>query len=138
MTGPCDYSALSGGQACVREQGHDGYCVPIDSPGGVGSACSGSLGSKGDRSTPPLIDLQGVVGAPPTGHCYGCNPEACEQILGLQRELYKLGNQVEWMMDDNMRMTDALELIAATKRPDGSWNRDREACRELAEKALRR
>lgn len=33
---------------------------------------------------------------------------------------------------------EALELIAAPARPDGSWNRDREACRELAAEALGR
>ena len=31
----------------------------------------------------------------------------------------------------------ALELIASPMRPDGTWNRDREACRQLAEKVLR-
>ena len=35
-------------------------------------------------------------------------------------------------------MRDALELIAAPKRPDGTWNRDREACRQLAADALGR
>ncbi len=37
-----------------------------------------------------------------------------------------------------MEMREALELIAAPMRPDGTWNRDREACRELAAEALRR
>lgn len=37
-----------------------------------------------------------------------------------------------------MEMRAALELIAAPKRSDGTWNRDREACRELAAAALRR
>ena len=32
----------------------------------------------------------------------------------------------------------ALELIAAPQRPDGTWNRDREACRQLAAEALGR
>jgi hypothetical protein len=32
----------------------------------------------------------------------------------------------------------ALELIAAPMRPDGTWNRDREACRQLAAEALGR
>ena len=32
----------------------------------------------------------------------------------------------------------ALELIAAPMRPDGTWNRDREACRQLAAEVLRR
>lgn len=33
---------------------------------------------------------------------------------------------------------EALELIAAPMRPDGTWNRDREACRQLAAEALGR
>lgn len=37
-----------------------------------------------------------------------------------------------------MHMREALELIAAPMRPDGTWNRDREACRELAAEALGR
>lgn len=35
-----------------------------------------------------------------------------------------------------LAMREALELIAAPMRPDGTWNRDREACRELAAEAL--
>jgi len=35
------------------------------------------------------------------------------------------------------RLRAALEIIAAPMRPDGTWNRDREACRQLAEKVLR-
>jgi len=30
----------------------------------------------------------------------------------------------------------ALETIATPMRPDGTWNRDREACRQLAQDAL--
>ena len=37
-----------------------------------------------------------------------------------------------------MKARNALELIAAPMRPDGTWNRDREACRELAAEALGR
>lgn len=37
-----------------------------------------------------------------------------------------------------MEMREALELIAAPQRSDGTWNRDREACRELAAEALGR
>ena len=35
-------------------------------------------------------------------------------------------------------MREALELIATPMRPDGTWNRDREACRALAAEALHR
>src|SRR5690554_3724998 len=35
------------------------------------------------------------------------------------------------------RMAEALRLIAAPIRPDGTWNRDREACRQIARDALR-
>ena len=34
------------------------------------------------------------------------------------------------------RMREALELIAAARRPDGTYNRDREACRQIALRAL--
>ena len=37
-----------------------------------------------------------------------------------------------------MEMRAALELIAAPMRADGTWNRDREACRQLAAEALGR
>jgi hypothetical protein len=33
---------------------------------------------------------------------------------------------------------EALELIATPMRPDGTWNRDREACRQIAAEALGR
>ena len=36
------------------------------------------------------------------------------------------------------RLRVALELIASPMRPDGTWNRDREACRQLALAALQR
>ena len=35
------------------------------------------------------------------------------------------------------RLAEALRLIAAPIRSDGSWNRDREACRQIARDALR-
>ena len=37
-----------------------------------------------------------------------------------------------------MQAREALELIAAPQRPDGSWNRDREACRQITAEALGR
>ena len=46
------------------------------------------------------------------------------------------------LLEERERCADAmrcaLELIAAPMRPDGTWNRDREACRQLAAEALRR
>lgn len=35
------------------------------------------------------------------------------------------------------QMREALQLIATPMRPDGTWNRDREACRQLAEEVLK-
>ncbi len=46
-----------------------------------------------------------------------------------QRELIR--TLAEWW-----RMAAALELIAAGPRPDGTYNRDRVACRELALETL--
>lgn len=37
-----------------------------------------------------------------------------------------------------MEMRAALELIAAPMRPDGTWNRDRAACQQIAAEALGR
>jgi len=37
-----------------------------------------------------------------------------------------------------LQAREVLELIAAPQRPDGTWNRDREACRKLAAEALGR
>jgi len=36
----------------------------------------------------------------------------------------------------SMQARETLELIASPMRPDGTWNRDREACRQLAAEAL--
>lgn len=37
---------------------------------------------------------------------------------------------------ENSRFKEALELVAAPKRPDGTYNRSREACEVLARAAL--
>nr|DAL53117.1 MAG TPA_asm: hypothetical protein [Caudoviricetes sp.] len=47
----------------------------------------------------------------------------------LHAELAKSKAQAE-------RLAEALRLIAAPMRPDGTWNRDREACRQIACDAL--
>ena len=36
----------------------------------------------------------------------------------------------------NARLRNALELIAAPRRPDGTWNRERLACQQIAAAAL--
>jgi hypothetical protein len=58
-------------------------------------------------------------------------PQAAQTADTLERDLLRSDFQRE---RDAMRQ--ALELIAAPKRPDGTWNRDREACRQLALDAL--
>ena len=40
------------------------------------------------------------------------------------------------MQDDVARYRQALALIASPMRPDGTFNRDRESCRQLAQEAL--
>lgn len=42
------------------------------------------------------------------------------------------------MKDDLSILAGALSLIASPMRPDGTWNRDRQACQILAEEALRK
>lgn len=60
-----------------------------------------------------------------TGFCRTCGTgcaQYCEEVFKLKAE--------------NARLREALELIATPIRPDGSWNRDRKACQELAKVAL--
>jgi hypothetical protein len=38
---------------------------------------------------------------------------------------------------ENARLRGALELIAAPMRPDGTWNRERLACQQIAVAALK-
>jgi hypothetical protein len=38
---------------------------------------------------------------------------------------------------ENARLREALELIAAPMRPDGTWNRERLACQQIAVAALK-
>ena len=60
-----------------------------------------------------------------TGFCRTCGTgcaQYCEEIFKLKAE--------------NARLREALELIAAPMRPDGTWNRDRKACQELAKAVI--
>ena len=45
-------------------------------------------------------------------------------------------SRIEALEQAYMKAHSALELIATPKRPDGTWNRDREACRDVAAKTL--
>ena len=52
-----------------------------------------------------------------------------------QAEFYRTTRN--WNQQKTERLAEALRLIAAPMRPDGTWNRDREACRQIACDALR-
>lgn len=45
-------------------------------------------------------------------------------------------SEIHAMRAENASLREALELIAAPMRPDGTWNRDRQACGDLARAAL--
>ena len=45
-------------------------------------------------------------------------------------------NQIEDLQNKLAKALETLELIATKQRPDGTWNRDRKACQELAQKTL--
>jgi hypothetical protein len=74
--------------------------------------------------------------------CEVCNPELAAE-LAQQAEPVRSQRMADagftrrpslW----SLQAREALELIAAPQRPDGTWNRDREACRQLAAEALGR
>ena len=48
-----------------------------------------------------------------------------------------LKDEIKLIMEESSRYKAALELIAAPKRPDGTYNRCREACEQLAKEALK-
>ena len=71
-------------------------------------------------------------------------PADVSELEALRDANERFGVRQGWWMDrmfdlehqrDKLRA--ALELIATPRRPDGTWNRDREACRQIAAEALR-
>jgi hypothetical protein len=60
-----------------------------------------------------------------------------DQVQAIQRQAYEDGlRDAQALEQAYMKAHSALELIATPKRPDGTWNRDREACRDVAAKTL--
>jgi hypothetical protein len=61
----------------------------------------------------------------------------CPECVREQREeLTALRAEVAALREDAERLRSALEFIASPMRPDGTWNRDRAACQQLAALAL--
>ena len=54
-----------------------------------------------------------------------------------QPELAKKYRRVSELQTEVARLRQALELIACPERPDGTYNRGREACELLAKEALK-
>lgn len=65
-------------------------------------------------------------------HCEKCMLVEMFEISCHEQYVYDLLRHVKKERDDNARLRETLELIAAPMRPDGTWNRDRQACAELA------
>ncbi len=65
------------------------------------------------------------------------NPECGAIANGYGNYVTELKKEVERLRAMS-GAREVLELIAAPMRPDGTWNRDREACRQLAAEALKR
>lgn len=62
-----------------------------------------------------------------------------EKSVGYWKELHSLTeDRLRRLQLDNGKMDNALRLIAAPIRPDGTWNRDRSACQKLAEETLKK
>jgi len=73
-------------------------------------------------------------------------PTALQSILAESMEKAMSTSSTEWLTKTQQwtrvalerigELEVALEAIATPMRPDGTWNRDREACRQLAQDAL--
>ena len=68
--------------------------------------------------------------------CELCEKDA--QIAKLTAEYDHAVEQAAANCDEVLRLREALELIAMPMRPDGTWNRERLACQQLAFRALRK
>lgn len=66
---------------------------------------------------------------------YAQDVDALCKAAGVEN-IQQIGPLVSAIQARCEKMREALELIAAPKRPDGTYNRDREACEELARAAL--
>jgi cell division septum initiation protein DivIVA len=64
------------------------------------------------------------------------NEEVTEDYENKIKENKMLKEELNTSKAEVERLRSALELIAAPKRPDGTYNRCREACETLASKAL--
>lgn len=62
--------------------------------------------------------------------------ESGPQTLLAERVMGQAADRIQQLEQRIAKAESALELIATPKRPDGTWNRDREACRVLAAEAL--
>jgi hypothetical protein len=51
-------------------------------------------------------------------------------------EIDRLKSELIDLKYRSAHMESALMLISTPRRPDGSWNRDRESCRKLAQQVL--
>lgn len=60
-------------------------------------------------------------------------PATKEALIDLLDTAIAVGNK---LAVENARLREVLQLIATPKRPDGTYNRSREACEQLAREAL--
>ena len=65
------------------------------------------------------------------------NDVGLDAAIALSARLVASENHVKFLRKDNARLRAALELIAAPMRPDGTYNRCREACEVIAQEALK-
>ena len=66
----------------------------------------------------------------------GCEKYGLTETTPIVRHLAAQDDEIERLRAELAACRAALELIAAPQRSDGSWNRDREACRQVAQAAL--
>lgn len=88
------------------------------------------------------VDELGFNGHGPHLGEAGIGTQIVNELAGIKNTLSNLDETLDLIVEHlqapahMIRMREALELIAAPMRPDGTWNRDRQACAELARGAL--
>ena len=68
--------------------------------------------------------------------CFVCEPNQPQKYSQMVITEVTDARRIQYLLEENARLREALQLIATPKRPDGTYNRSRDACEQLARDAL--
>lgn len=120
-----------GVQALQVKEKFAGLCFYLSE----GNERAEALIKKAEEKSIKTCDQCGAPGA--VFGTYYVSTRCAEHAEDVVKTVRMLRDRMRDVVVENNELCDALELIAAGPRPDGTFNRDRRACMELARKAIR-